>query len=176
MYMLLKNKNSCWGNIDKKGFLLFLTKQLLPGTRPTSEIQIIFLMSRACGLGFVLFCFFPDFLILAFILFFWIILYVLSAWEAEISGLTKHDRYLLKPGFWFSGAKNALSSCTAGGKTEKVHPCSINVSGSQTEGQSSLWSWTAKKCPGRLPSPPAAKLRWKSWLKYPKYVSNAACP
>lgn len=68
MYMFLKNKNSCWDNNDKKGGggggLPFLAKQLLSGTRPISEIQIIFLMSRACGF------FFPDFLILAFILFF----------------------------------------------------------------------------------------------------------
>lgn len=69
MYMLLKNKNSCWDNNDKKGFLLFLTKQSLSGTRPISEIQIIFPMSRACGLGCWGF-FSPDFLILAFILFF----------------------------------------------------------------------------------------------------------
>lgn len=157
MYIFLKNKNSYWDNNDKKGFLLFLTKQLLSGTRPISEIQIIFLMNRACG-----WFFFPWFSRISVHIIFRTILYVLSALETEFSGLTKHKRYLLKLGFWFRSAKNELSSCTAGAETAKVHPRSINVSCSQTEGQSSLWSWTAKKCPGWLSSSPAAKLHWKS--------------
>lgn len=50
MYIFLENKNFCWDNNDKKVFFsLFLTKPLVFGTRPISEIQIIFPMSRAWG-------------------------------------------------------------------------------------------------------------------------------
>lgn len=126
MYIFLKNKNSCWDNNDKRGFLLFLTKQLLSGSIPISEIQIIFLVSRACGV------FPPDFLTLACILFF-ILSYMFHMPRKQKSSVWASTTGIFWNWDWFRSAKNVLFSCTAGDKTEKVPPCNISVSRSWTE-------------------------------------------